>query len=826
MQFSEQWLRQYVNPALDSEQLAHALTMAGLEVEDVVPAAPPFSGVVVAQVRKVEKHPSADKLTVCEVDAGSGKLLSIVCGAPNVSAGIRVPCALVGAVLPGDFRIKEAKLRGVPSEGMLCSARELGLSEDHAGLMILDGDAPGVELGRDIREVLALDDRKFTIKLTPNRGDCLSVVGVAREVAAITGAGLCLGRTEAVAPTLNERLPVRIEAADLCGRFSGRVIRGLNAKTATPDWMKRRLERSGQRSISALVDISNYVLLELGRPTHVFDLDKVKGGLTVRWGRPGESLELLNGSTVALDEWVGVIADEHGVESLAGIMGGESTAVSLKTTNVYVEAAFWWPEAIQGRARKYNFSTDAGHRFERGVDFATTVEHIEYITRLMLDICGAPATRVGPVDDQVTQLPARTPVVLRAARCRKVIGIPVTDAEIGAVFDRLGFKWQQEGDHEQRFVVTPPSWRFDLQIEEDLIEEVARLHGFDKIPALPPRAPAAMRAATQTRLSPHALRQRLAAAGYQELVNYAFVEADWERDFAANDKPLRLLNPIASHLAVMRSSLLGGLAAVLRYNLNRKATRVRVFELGRVFLQAPDAAEGPLQVGGLEQPLRVAGLAYGLTADEQWGLAKREADFFDVKGDVERLAAHRPLRFVSASHPALHPGRSARIEIDGQAAGWVGELHPRLQQRYELPRPAVLFELDVAPLLPRPLARIGGVPRFPAVQRDVALWFGEDVQLQQVLDAVEARRRADPHLATLADFRLFDLYRPSGGSAHAASGKVAEAGANALLNKEKSLAFRILLQDTDRTLSDSDADAAVDSIVEELGTRLGARLRQ
>jgi phenylalanyl-tRNA synthetase beta chain len=414
-------------------------------------------------------------------------------------------------------------------------------------------------------------------------------------------------------------------------------------------------------------------------------------------------------------------------------------------------------------------------------------------------------------------------VALRAQRCRKVIGIPVTDAEIGAVFDRLGFAWTRDGE---RFVVTPPSWRFDLEIEEDLIEEVARLHGFDKIPSLPPRAPAIMRSASETRLSPHALRQRLAFAGYQELVNYAFVETDWEADFAGNSDPIRLLNPIASHLAVMRSSLLGGLVAVLRYNLNRKASRVRVFELGRVFLRAPGTADGPLAVGGLDQPMRVAGLAYGLAADEQWGSAKRDVDFFDIKGDVERLVAHRPLRFVAAAHPALHPGRSARIEIDGCAVGWVGELHPRLQQRHELPKPAVLFELDVAPLLEHPLPRVGDVPRFPAVQRDLALWFAEDVPLQQILDVVESKRTTDPRLATLVDFRLFDLYRPSGGSAQAPSGKVAEAGANVLLNKEKSLAFRILLQDTERTLSDSVADAAVACVVEELGSRLGARLRQ
>ena len=820
MQFSEDWLRQYANPALGSDELAHALTMAGLEVEDVVAAAPPFAGVVVAEVRKVERHPNADKLTVCEVDAGTGRLLQIVCGAPNVAAGIRVPCALTGAVLPGDFRIKEAKMRGTVSEGMLCSARELGLSEDHSGLMILEADAP---VGRDIRDHLTLDDRRFTIKLTPNRGDCLGVVGVAREVAAITGAALRLPRFVPVPPALEERLAVAVQAPDLCGRFSGRVIRGLDARAATPSWMKRRLQASGQRSISALVDISNYVMLELGRPSHVFDLDQVKGGLTVRWGRPGEAVELLNGQTVTVDEWVGVIADERGVEALAGVMGGAATAVSLDTVNVYVEAAFWWPEAIQGRARRYNFSTDAAHRFERGVDPATTVEHIEYITRLIVDICGTAQTRVGPVDDQILKLPERREVALRTERCRKVLGIPVGDVEIEAVFRRLDMACRAEAG---RVIVTPPPFRFDLAIEEDLIEEVARLHGFGRLPAQPPRAAARMRSPSEKRVGAHDLRGRLAAAGYQELVNYAFVEAAWERDFAGEDAPVRLLNPIASHLAVMRSSLIGGLVAALRYNLNRKAARVRVFELGRVFLRDVQAPDGPLAVAGLRQPQRVGGLAYGPADDEQWGGPRRDVDFFDLKGDVERLIARRPYRLAAVAHPALHPGRSARIEIDGQPAGWLGELHPRLCQRYELPKAPVVFELDLAPLQQRDLPRIGQVPRFPAVQRDLALWFGEAVTLQQVLDAVAVRKATDPRLAPLVGFRLFDVYRPSVGNPPAAPGSNAEAGANALLIKEKSLAFRILLQDTDRTLSDTVADDAVACLVEELGTRLGARLRQ
>ncbi len=506
MQFSEQWLRAYVNPPIGSDELAARLTMSGLEVEENQPVAPPFDGVVVAHVKSVAKHPNADKLTVCEVDDGSGTLKQIVCGAPNVAPGIRVPCARVGAVLPGDFRIKEAKMRGVESQGMLCSARELGLSEDHSGLMILAADAP---VGKGIREFLALDDQRFTIKLTPNRGDCLSVIGVAREVAAITGAALSLPQFAPIAPTVDERLPVKVLAPNLCGRFSGRVIRGLDAKAPTPEWIKQRLERSGQRPISALVDISNYVMLELGRPSHVFDLDKVNGALEVRWGRTGETVELLNGQTVEVDDWVGVIADDRGVEALAGVMGGEHTAVTLETTNVYVEAAFWWPQSIQGRARRFNFATDAAHRFERGVDPSTTVDHLEYITRLILDICGTPKTHIGPVDDQVLKLPARSPVTMRGARCRQVIGVAISDAEIAAVFRRLGLTFEQQVD---RFIVTPPAHRFDLEIEEDLIEEVARLHGFERIPDLPPLARARMQAQPEARRPLHAGPARGAAA--------------------------------------------------------------------------------------------------------------------------------------------------------------------------------------------------------------------------------------------------------------------------------------------------------------------------
>ncbi len=812
MDISERWLRSYADPSIDGAALADELTMAGLEVEDRRAVAPPFGGVVVGRVRTVDRHPNADKLTVCEVDVGQAAPLTIVCGAPNVAPGIRVPCALPGAMLPGELVIKTTTMRGVESHGMLCSARELGLSDDHTGLMLLADDAAP---GSDVRDVLDLDDQILTIKLTPNRADCLSVVGVAREVAAITGAKLTAPAIRPIAPALDDRLPVSVEAADLCGRFSGRVIRDVDAHADTPEWMKQRLLRSGQRPISALVDISNYVMLELGRPSHVFDLDKVKGRLCVRWGRPGETVELLNGQTVTVDGEVGVIADDSGVEALAGIMGGQATAVSLDTRNIYVEAAFWWPDAIRGRARRFNFSTDAAHRFERGVDFATTTDHVEYITRLILDVCGGKA---GPIDDTIVGLPQRAPVGMRVERCRKVLGIPLGADDMANAFERLRLPYHRS---ETAFIVTPPSYRFDLESEEDLIEEVARMHGYARIPAHAPLAPARMRARPETRRSPHAVRALLAQLGYQELINYSFVDARWEHDFAANDEPIAVLNPISAQMSVMRSSLLGGLVSVLGYNLNRKVGRVRVFEIGRVFWRDAQVVDGPLEVQGIAQPTCVAGLAYGTADDDQWASAARDVDYFDVKGDVERLFAPRTIRFESAAHPALHPGRSARIEFDGRRVGFLGELHPRLQQAYELPKGAVVFQIELEPLLERELPSVNEVPKFQPLQRDIAVIVDEAVAYASIEAAIDNLSRADDRLSALADVRLFDVYRP-----RPTSEAAAVVGANALLNKEKSLAIRIVLQDTDRPLSDTDADAAVTAVVEELARRFGARLRQ
>ncbi|CAH2771104.1 MAG: Phenylalanyl-tRNA synthetase beta chain (EC [uncultured Caballeronia sp.] len=809
MQFPESWLRTFVDPKLSTDELSHALTMAGLEVEGLALVAPPTTKIVVGQVLEVAKHPKADKLNVCQVDAGTGETLNIVCGAPNVAPGIKVPVALVGAELPpaeaggAPFAIKLSKLRGVESQGMLCSARELRLSEDHSGLMILPADTP---IGQDIRQTLNLDDTVFEIKLTPNKADCLSVFGVARETTAITGAPLHAPDMPPVAVSINEILLVKVLAPDLCGRFSGRVIRGVNVHAKTPHWMVERLERSGQRSISALVDISNYVMLELGRPTRVFDLDKIHGGIEVRWGKKGETLKLLNGNTVELDETVGVIADDRQVESLAGIMGGDSTAVSLDTTNIYLEAAFWWPDSIRGRARKYNFSTDAAHRFEWGVDYSTTVEHIERISRLILDICGGNA---GPVDDQTLNVPTREPVSMRVSRANRIIGVAISAEEIAQIFTRLGLMFTHDG---YTFVVTPPPYRFDIEIEEDLIEEVARIYGFEKIPSRPPVATSEMRPTNETKRSIHVLRHAVAAQDYAETVNFSFVDAEWEADFAGNTNPVKLLNPIASQLSVMRTTLFGSLISVLRYNLNRRADRIRVFEAGRVFLHDPAIKAGKLAIEGFNQPKRIGGLAYGLVLEEQWGAPSRSVNFFDVKGDVEALFAPVVPRFVKAEHPALHPGCSARIEIDGRAVGWIGDLHPRWMQKYDLLHAPVLFEIGAEALMQRALPVPSEVSKFPPVRRDIAIVVDQKVEVQALIDELESAR-SEPACKHVTRVALFDEFRPKSSTS------------GGLDTHEKSLAFRVTLQDTGGTLQYETVETAIKTLVERLARVNGARLR-
>ena len=818
MQFSESWLRQYVNPSLDSDGLGHAMTMAGLEVEEQYSVAPAFTKIVIAQILSAEQHPDADRLRVCKVDAGTGQELQIVCGAPNARPGIKIPCALVGAELPPaeaggkPFMIKVGKLRGVESQGMLCSGRELGLGDDHEGILELPTDAP---VGKDIREYLNLDDQIFVIKLTPNKADCLSLMGMAREVSAITGAALCVPKWTVPVASIIDKLKVAVENKDLCGRFAGRVIRGVNPQAKTPDWIVQRLARAGQRSISALVDLSNYVMLEMGQPTHVFDIDKLEGDITVRWAKAGETLELLNGQTVTLQgpdsagkmQEAGVVADQKGPVALAGIMGGNHCAVSDSTKNIYVEAAYWLPSAIQGRTRRFNFSTDAAHRFERGVDPQNTVNCLEYLSSLIIEVCGGQA---GPVDDQILNVPERNAVKLRLARAEKVIGIPLTKEVVADVFQRLGFEFKQEGDV---FIVTPPSYRFDIEIEEDLIEEVARMYGFENIPDQPPVASLKMSAKAEAKRGIHLLRQRFALQGYQEAVNFGFTDLDSEKRLTGITEKdvIAVLNPIASQYGVMRSTLWGGLLTNLKANLNRGAGRVRLFEAGRVFKRDSGIQELAGQVAGFHQPQKIGGLAYGSFVPEQWASTTRAVDFFDVKGDLERVLD--PLHFMTeaAQHPALHPGRSAQVLLKTNQGtvliGWIGELHPGLQQAYELPQAPVLFELDLEPIRELGLPMPKELSKFPAVQRDLALVVKQNISAQSLLDAMAASKQN-----FIRTIELFDEFKP-------------KAGSSSMADDEKSLAFRVTLLNPNETLQDPQIDAVMAALLGAVEKKCAARLR-
>ncbi|WP_310628392.1 phenylalanine--tRNA ligase subunit beta [Limnohabitans sp.] len=807
MQFPESWLREFCNPSITTQELADTLTMAGLEVEELQPVAPPFTGIVVGEIKEAVQHPDADRLRICQVDVGQGALLNIVCGAPNARVGIKIPCATVGAELPpGEdgkpFKIKVGKLRGVESQGMLCSAKELKIADDNGGLLELPADAP---LGQNIRDYLNLDDTLMTLKLTPNLAHCLSVYGIAREVSALTGAPLKAPTFPAVAATNPDTLSVKISTPDLCGRFSGRVVRGVNTQAQTPAWMVNHLARCGQRSVSPLVDISNYVMFELGRPSHIFDLDKIQGGLEVRWGKAGEQLKLLNGNTVTVDDKVGVIADAHQVESLAGIMGGDATAVSDDTQNIYIEAAFWWPSAIAGRSRRFNFSTDAGHRFERGVDPELTVEHIERITQLVIEICGTPNTTVGPIADQRVNMPVAKSVTLRVTRAEKVIGMPLTQQRVADALRGLGLP-VTEG--EGTVTVQPPSFRFDLQIEEDLIEEVARMVGYNNLPTTPPLAPITASVCQEAQRSPHALRHQLAALGYQETINYSFVDERWEHELAGNANPIKLLNPIASQMSVMRSTLLGSLLNVVKFNVDRKASRVRVFELGRVFHKDASVQNTDTTVQGFDQPMHVAGIAFGSAAPLQWGTKEQAADFFDVKADVEALLAPAVPQFEAAEHPAMHPGRCAKVLVNGQAVGHVGELHPRWRQSWELTQAPVMFELSLDAVLHRDVPKSAGVAKFPNVERDIAVIVKDSVTHAQLMAAVHAAKTQ----GLLRNAVLFDVYRPKAESA-------------AMAMDEKSLAVRLTLNSDEATLNEAQIEGVVQAVLAELANQVSARLR-
>jgi phenylalanyl-tRNA synthetase beta chain len=794
MKFSEQWLREWVDPALDTQALVDRLTMAGLEVDAVAPVAPAFDGVVVGSVLEVEPHPEADRLRVCRVDAGAAPL-TIVCGAANVAAGMRAPVARVGATLPDGTVIAHAKLRGVESAGMLCSAKELGLGEAGEGLMRLPEDATP---GTDLRALLRLDDVSIELGLTPNRGDCLGIAGIAREVGVLCRAGVTAPSFEPVPPSIGDTLPVELQSPVDCPRYLGRVIRGIDPAASTPSWMQERLRRSGLRSLGAVVDITNYLLLELGQPMHAFDLDRIDGGIRVRHAREGESLTLLDGRRLALEPDLLVIADHRQALALAGIMGGADSAVGDKTDALFLECAWFAPQALSGRARRLGLHTDSSHRFERGVDFELQRRAIERATRLILETAGGQA---GPVIDASApeHLPQRPPVRLRAQRLQQLLGYPIDHAVVGDILDRLGMQavYDRQSDAWQ---VTPPSFRFDIAIEADLIEEVARVHGYENIPARSPRAGLRIRAPAANDERIGEARRLLAARGYQEIVTYSFVDAESQQLFDPGLAPLMLANPISADTSVMRTSLWPGLVRACRYNLNRQQGRMLLFEIGSKYLSQDNV---------INEENVIAGLACGDADPEQWGLPARAVDFHDVKADVEALLAkvggRLRWRYTPAPHPALHPGQSARIgDAQDKLVGWIGSLHPRLLQRVDIDRNIVVFELFADRIATPALPAFHELSRYPAVRRDLALIVDEAVAAGDVLDCV--REAAGVLLLKLT---LFDIYR----------GKGVDSG-------KKSMALGLTLQDFSRTLTDGETEVLIATVLKRLQDRFGATLRE
>ncbi|MGL4387343.1 MAG: phenylalanine--tRNA ligase subunit beta [Snodgrassella alvi] len=784
MQFSQQWLYSWVNPDLSADQLAHLLTMAGLEVEETRLAAPTFTGVVIAEVKSVIKHPDADRLNITQVDAGTGELIQIVCGAPNVQPGIKVPCALPGAILPGDFKIKPTKMRGQVSNGMLCSAKELGLPDEVNGLLILPADAP---IGENIRNYLELDDHLLTLKITPNRADCLSIKGIAREVGALTQSKLHPIEIVPVQANIEASQPASIEAPQDCGRVLTRVIRGVNSQSATPAWLKQRLERSGLRSINALVDIGNYVMLELGQPMHMFDADKITGKLNIRRAHDGETITCLNDKTVTLCSNTLVVADEKQVLSIAGLMGGVESSVTNDTHNVVIESAWFTPDIIAGKARQYGFGSDSSFRFERGVDFNLQQQAIERATALIQEICGGD---IGNITEATGNLPDTKKVRVRTNRVAKVLGVNISAENIGIILQHLGLNPQI---CEDGFTVTSPSFRFDIEIEADLIEEIGRVFGYDNIPDNHTNGKLNMVALPETQKPLFSVYHQLANNGYQEVVSYAFVEEAWEQDLAGNTNPIRLQNPIASQLSVMRSTLFGGLIEILHNNLNRKQNRVRLFEVARVFHKQNEA---------YVQTKKIAGLAYGSALPEQWAATTRNVDFYDVKNDIAGLISADTVEYRAAEHPALHPGRTAEIIIADKVVGVIGELHPRWTQKYDLPQSPILFELNLSAVLSQDRITYQPVSKFQPVRRDLAFILPEQITAEQLLNTLTSVKHP-----SIQEIAIFDVYRGKG-----------------VPENMKSLAVKIILQSPEQTLTDEEVDSVITKLIDTAGT-IDAKLR-
>ena len=793
MKFSEKWLRGWVNPQVNRDELVARLSMAGLEVDSVTPAAGEFSGIIVGEVLSTEQHPDADKLRVCQVSNGS-ETFQVVCGAPNVRPGLKIPFAMIGAQLPGDFKIKKAKLRGVESNGMLCSAAELQISEENDGLLELADDAP---VGEDIRVYLDLDDASIEVDLTPNRGDCLSLAGLAREVGALYNVPVTRPLIPAVAPAHDEVRPVELLAPTACPRYLGRVIRNVDLSRPTPLWMVERLRRADVRSIDAAVDITNYVMLELGQPMHAFDLAEINGGIRVRMAEEGEKLVLLDGQEVALRGDTLVIADHTRALAIAGVMGGEHSGVATdKTRDLFLESAFFDQIAIAGKARSYGLHTDASHRYERGVDFRLAREAMERATALLLEIVGGEA---GPIIEAVSEqhLPNIAPVTLRAERIDQMLGMQMPAVEVEQLLNGLGLKTSASG--EGQWQVEVPSHRFDISIEVDLIEELARLYGYNHLPVRYPQARLAPQAKPEARAELPSLRRLLVARGFQEAITYSFIDPKLFELFSPGVEPLLLANPISSDMAAMRATLWPGLVKALQHNLNRQQDRVRLFESGQRFVG---------QLGELQQQPMIAGVVCGSRLPEGWANSRDSIDFFDVKADVEAVlgfsGALEDFAFVAGKHPALHPGQTARIERDGREVGYLGALHPELGKALGLDRPVYLFELVLEEVVQGRLPKFSELSRFPETRRDLALIAGRDVASSAVLQVIR-----DNAGEWLTDLRLFDVYQGKG-----------------IDPDRKSLAVGLTWQHPSRTLNDDEVNATLQNILTSLEQGLNTTLRK
>ena len=792
MKFSEQWLRTWVNPQVARDELVARLSMAGLEVDSVSLAAGAFSGVVVGEILATEQHPDADKLRVCQVSNGS-ETFQVVCGAPNARPGIKIPFAMIGAVLGEDFKIKKAKLRGVESFGMLCSASELQISEENDGLLELAADAP---VGEDIRSYLNLDDASIEVDLTPNRGDCLSVAGLAREVGALYDAPVTRPAISAVPAVHDEVRSVDVLASQACPRYLGRVIRNVDLSRPTPLWMVERLRRSDVRAIDPAVDVTNYVMLELGQPMHAFDLAEIKGGIRVRMAEPGEKLVLLDGQEVTLRPDTLVIADHERALAIAGVMGGEHSGVAAGTRDLFLESAFFDTIAIAGKARSYGLHTDASHRFERGVDSQLAREAMERATALLLEIVGG---EPGPIVEAVSaaDLPQLAPVTLRAERIEQMLGLELPVAEVERLLVALGLKVAASGAGQWQVEI--PSHRFDLSIEVDLIEELARLYGYNRLPVRYPQARLAPQPQSETRADRGQLARLLVARGYQEAVTFSFIDPKWFELFHPGVQPLTLANPISADLAAMRASLWPGLVKALQHNLNRQQSRVRLFESGLRFVG---------QLDELKQEAMLAGVLCGSRLPEAWANGREAVDFYDLKADVEALlnygGAGTAFNFVAGEHSALHPGQTARIERDGQLVGFMGALHPELAKTLGLDQPVFLFELVLAEVAAGRLPQFRELSRFPEVRRDLALLVGREVSAESML--AEIRSQAGEYLT---DLRLFDVYQGKG-----------------IDPLSKSLAVGLTWQHPSRTLNDEEVNENLQRIIASLGERFQATLRK